>query len=341
MSMTTDHFREALLRKSNIESIDELGALERHWIDYALSTNERGSQLADTIEDVRGSLAGLKWMDIGAGYGGLAVAAASRGAHVLAIELDPRLADLARENFRDHPTLDLELCVADITAVETQLERNVWDVVTLDNVIEHVRRPQQVFQRLTEFLSPTGIAYISAPNGRSFRQVMSDCHYQKFGVSLLDPVRGARYITLSEPHLEYDVSWLHRRGVYEALPSMFGLECQLINGADNEQSIRAELLVQIAELRAAFEEAQRESIPNEVLEDVSYLVTELIEDCEAAMRLADSIDPIRRARLYQELKREYLDEIWYFIIGWSTQPPRPTGLRPLAVKVSRRIKKLL
>src|SRR5690606_18008422 len=93
-------------------------------------------------------------------------------------------------------------------------ETPTWDVITLDNVIEHVPSPMQTFQRLSELLAPDGIVFIAAPNGRSFPQIRSDGHFQLFGISLLDPPRGTDYLAAAMPGTVYDVSWLHRRSVY-------------------------------------------------------------------------------------------------------------------------------
>lgn len=331
---------QALLKDAGRTSFDELTGIHRHWIDYALSTNERGQHMLDGVEAVRGSVNGLRWLDIGAGYGGLAIAAGRRGASVLAIEIDPRLGKFAAENIRDHPGLDIDLRVADALGGGAGIEPGVWDVVTLDNVIEHVHRPQQVFLRLTEFLSPQGIAYIAAPNGRSLRQVMADCHYQRFGISLLDPARGARYMAAVDSDVEYDVTWMHRRGIYASMAAMFGLDCRLVNGSSRTETIRANLLSQVDEVDAALNGAEGDLVPEEVADEVRYHVEELLDDCRAAIRLAESLNGRQQTDLYQELKREYLDEIWYLVIARPGQQTIRSSPRIAVAKAARKLKRL-
>jgi cyclopropane fatty-acyl-phospholipid synthase-like methyltransferase len=75
------------------------------WLNYALSTNQRGQYVVDKLLSFTFSLKGKKLLDIGSGYGGTCIAAAQAGAHSTGIEIDSRLLELSDFNRQDHPNL--------------------------------------------------------------------------------------------------------------------------------------------------------------------------------------------------------------------------------------------
>lgn len=317
--------------------------IQQHWLDYALSTNERGATIVKRVESFFGDLDGTRWLDIGSGYGGLAISAGRRGARTTGIDRDPKLVALAKENLADQGELPVEFVVADIHDRPALAGYPVWDVITLDNVIEHVKSPMQTFQRLSEILSPDGIVFIAAPNGRSLSQIRSDGHFQLFGISLLDPQRGSDYLAAAMPGTVYDVSWLHRRAVYQGLASMFGLEAVWTNVRLTPGEAERELDDGLRSLRDDFA-SLLEGVPEPVRPDVRYLVAEILEDCQSALEYSRRLDRAGRVALLGELQREYLDEVWYIGLrrmGSAASLPKPrgalTGMLASQVRRARRL----
>jgi SAM-dependent methyltransferase len=51
------------------------------------------------------------------------------------------------------------------------------DIITCNDVIEHVQDTSALLQSIRRLLAPTGLAYFEIPNGRYARAVLSDGHY--------------------------------------------------------------------------------------------------------------------------------------------------------------------
>lgn len=341
MGAIVNRFRTAMLHQFGLDEGQELTPLQEHWIDYALTTNKRGAQLVDSVESFFGSLDGKTWLDVGSGYGGLAIAAARRGAIATGIEYDPRLISIAEENLADQGSLEVGFVTGDIHDPGSLPEGQTWDVITLDNVIEHVRSPFQVYQRLASLLSPDGVVYIVAPNGRSLDQIRSDGHYQLFGISLLSPPRGAEYLREALPGIVYDVTWLHRRSEYEAMARTVGLESHLVNGGFTTGETVKALKSKSRALRADLE-GLLGGVPDGAREEVRFLVAEVLEDCEAALAHAERLDSADRKRFLAEVQREFVDEVFLFVLRHpGSRAPLPTPRHVMWGYLGRRSRHIL
>jgi 2-polyprenyl-3-methyl-5-hydroxy-6-metoxy-1,4-benzoquinol methylase len=154
--------------------------------EYILATNERGRHVIDQMEThFVGPMAGKRILDIGSGHGGAAVAASLRGATVVCIEHSEGERMMADLNFRDH-NLDIGQHTTDATNHAEMAALGRFDLVLCDNVIEHVDDAQSLIFNIGQVLTPTGVAYVTAPNAFSLAQVTLDCHNREFGLSLLD-----------------------------------------------------------------------------------------------------------------------------------------------------------
>ena len=154
--------------------------------EYILATNDRGRHVIDQMEThFVGPMAGKRILDIGSGHGGAAVAASLRGAEVVCIEHSEGERMMAELNFRDH-NLHISQHTTDATDHAEMAALGRFDLVICDNVIEHVDDAQSLVFNIGKVLTPTGVAYVTAPNAFSLGQVTIECHNREFGLSLLD-----------------------------------------------------------------------------------------------------------------------------------------------------------
>jgi 2-polyprenyl-3-methyl-5-hydroxy-6-metoxy-1,4-benzoquinol methylase len=98
-------------------------------------------------------------LDIGAGEGFFAAELAANGNRVTGI--DNRLSPVETARFERYFTADLE---AGIGQVIRQLEGQRFDRVLLLDVLEHLRRPEQILRQAHEVLKRQGLLIVSLPN---------------------------------------------------------------------------------------------------------------------------------------------------------------------------------
>jgi glycosyltransferase involved in cell wall biosynthesis/2-polyprenyl-3-methyl-5-hydroxy-6-metoxy-1,4-benzoquinol methylase len=101
---------------------------------------------------------GSKVLDVGCGPGVVACALAKRGCSVWGVDADAAAADLARPHCERVIVADLESF--DFAAAFAER----FDAVLLLDVLEHLRNPGEVLQRLAAVLSPDGRLIASIPN---------------------------------------------------------------------------------------------------------------------------------------------------------------------------------
>jgi SAM-dependent methyltransferase len=100
-------------------------------------------------------------IDIGCGYGHGVVELAKRCAHVVGVEPNQALAAEARANLKrlNLPNADVrQQTAADITDAGT------YDLVILDNVLEHIEDQPGAMAQISRCLRPGGLAFILVPN---------------------------------------------------------------------------------------------------------------------------------------------------------------------------------
>jgi SAM-dependent methyltransferase len=103
----------------------------------------------------------LRVLDLGSGYGGMTLELARRCQHVVGIE--PCLERVAAAERLQHQQ---GIANAEFRAHGAELLEDVgrYDLVILDNVLEHLPQQGETLRRATEALAPGGVLYILVPN---------------------------------------------------------------------------------------------------------------------------------------------------------------------------------
>jgi SAM-dependent methyltransferase len=225
-------------------SVEELLALPQPdvtWVDYALSTNQRGRDLCARILRLpQLTRQPKRYLDVGCGFGGLLAAFAERGCEVHGIDVDPERVQLARANCRDHGRTDAEdvIRVGDILDDAFVSGIGQFDVITMVDVIEHVLDVPRTLSNVVGLLNPGGLVLLEIPNRHSLRFVARDGHFSLFGITLLEREAAIRYhgTMFSFP---YDVGDYFELGEYrrrfESLGCAFSLVEAVPAGADRSQ----------------------------------------------------------------------------------------------------------
>lgn len=162
------------------------------YADFALSANDRGRKVADTIEKCT-KISGKRFLDVGCAYGGFLVAFAEHGANeVIGIDVDEQLLKLAEANFLDN-NLNPLYYNADILDENLAEQLGKFDIITCNDVIEHVEDPIHAIFNISNLLREGGILYMEIPNGCFAGFLKEDGHFRLPGITLLSRSKAEKY----------------------------------------------------------------------------------------------------------------------------------------------------
>jgi SAM-dependent methyltransferase len=161
------------------------------WIDFALNANDRGQAAVKELTQYT-EIFGKKFLDVGCAYGGFLVAFARSGAkHVTGLDINPALLRLASANLEDH---NVSAALHEQNLLDPQvLELGTFDIITCNDVIEHVENPALALSHLSSLLGEGGVLYMEIPNHYFAGFLKEDGHYKLPGITLLPRQRAAEY----------------------------------------------------------------------------------------------------------------------------------------------------
>lgn len=142
--------------------IDPVRALERdnnHLLDYRWQRMEETIQLIDHFDPLNPKE--LKVLDFGMGWGSLLHMFKSFGVEVYGLELsEARIKEGLKKG---------------ITVLKPEeLELHDFDIIVLNDVLEHLTDPLEVLKSLVERLKPNGVMKLSVPNQDVFKKALNE-----------------------------------------------------------------------------------------------------------------------------------------------------------------------
>lgn len=159
------------------------------WRERRMNQEHYQDERLALLTQIAGPLGGMRLLDLGAGMGGFVVAAALRGAQVMACEYNPaycRIIELRAARY------GLRLPVVNAAGEALPLPDAAFDAVTAWDVLEHVRDPRAVLSEMRRVLRLGGRALITAINRRAW----VDPHYHMWGVNWLPRPMAEAIITV-------------------------------------------------------------------------------------------------------------------------------------------------
>lgn len=148
------------------------------WRERRINQEHYQHERLTILERYTESLDGLRLLDLGAGMGGFAVAAALRGAHVVAGEYNRAYCDIIALRAERH---NLRLPVFTMVGESLPLPNSSFDCVVCWDVIEHVQSPPRVLSEISRVLKDEGCAIVTVINRRAW----VDPHYHMRGINWL------------------------------------------------------------------------------------------------------------------------------------------------------------
>ncbi len=205
-------------------------------LEYAFSTNVRARALARQLGEWGVALdAGGKrksYLDIGSAYCGFLIAFGERGYDVTGVELDERFLRLGKLN------LEAQGCRADVRQGDFLSEdvlpgERQFDLITCNDVIEHVADPEACLRKICRLLKPGGAAYVASPNKLSLPNVRSEVHSHRFGMALLDYFRAYQAFTMYTGTTDYEVSDYYEPEWYVHTARAAGAQAEIVYDASS------------------------------------------------------------------------------------------------------------
>jgi SAM-dependent methyltransferase len=153
------------------------------WKNLYVSEYARGFYVMDTLRAYAGfQPGGARVLDIGCGDAGVLIACAEAGAVATGLELDDASLDRGRLRAREHGvTVDLRSGLAEALPFPDAS----FDLVILDNVLEHVGDRERTVDEIRRVLAPGGLLYLVVPKPYALYSLWNDPHYDLAGLVLL------------------------------------------------------------------------------------------------------------------------------------------------------------
>jgi SAM-dependent methyltransferase len=196
-----------------------------------MSSVERAAEAVRVISSRR-TVRGIRFLDVGSAWGGFPIAFAQAGAHeAVGIERHGDLLELSQALLRDMPCA-ARMIHGDIMDPIVLAKLGTFDVITCNDVIEHVTDPWTLLRHLARALRPDGLLYVSVPNSRALTHIVADPHYSVFGLCLLRMKDAERYYDQLGFTASYDVTEFYRLPEYLQGLKSEGLQPELVDEVD-------------------------------------------------------------------------------------------------------------
>lgn len=225
-----------------------LAPLSRSYVDFAMTCVHRARDAAAQI------LCGLapaqgespkRYLDVGCGYGGFVREFASRGFDSVGVELQAHLAAFSRANCAD--LSNARILHGDLLQLGNDSSLGEFDLITCNDVIEHVQDATEAIRGIASLLKPGGVFFLEIPNRSCIDSVRGDGHYQQFGSVLVERHAAAALIhqmtgtddylqemgemydlafyraSLEEVGLKVEVRQVHKTGTLDDVPAKIAL----------------------------------------------------------------------------------------------------------------------
>jgi SAM-dependent methyltransferase len=191
---------------------DPIGASHRH---YMRTDIERGRESVKQLRPWT-SIQGKRVLDVGCGYGGMLLAMADAGAaSISGVEVDDARLHWAKVR-TDSIGFPADLRQADICVEDGLKSFGPFDVILMQDVMEHVPDPSIAIRNISRLLSPGGVVYVQVGNKYSADQLLHDHHCQLPGLTVLSREQAVEYFQtrLGKPADHYAVGYWREEKFY-------------------------------------------------------------------------------------------------------------------------------
>jgi SAM-dependent methyltransferase len=200
------------------------GINSKAWRSYANREIQRGRAIARQMRK-HIPLHGRRMLDVGCGYGGTLVCFAEQGCKVVGIEIDAERARVGRKRLADLG-IQADYRVDDICSAGVKERIGTFDIIVVQDVLEHVMDPGKTISALSALLRRGGVIYVVVGNKYSPDQLMADHHYAQAGMTILARPQAIEYfrVATGSPADHYGVGYWRTEAYYRRMFSRSGVQ---------------------------------------------------------------------------------------------------------------------
>jgi len=185
-------YNDFLIEFAKAQKVGSLEELLTHYAkrySFQINSRERAKQTIAMLQEKLGlDWQGKRVLDVGCAYAAFTIELAKLGAKVVGIDINKKWLDLGKTNAINEVDVPLLLCDASSRkAIEQLHEYGPFDVVLVNDVLEHIYDTAGLLFNLTKLMRTGGILFFKVPNGQATRHVLLEGHKRVFGISLLPP----------------------------------------------------------------------------------------------------------------------------------------------------------
>lgn len=187
--MTYNDFLIEFSKAQKVGSVEELLTHNAKRYSFQINSRERAKETITLLQDKLGiSWQGKRVLDVGCAYAAFGIELAKIGAEVVGIDINKKWLNLGKVNALNEVDVSLLLCDASSRKAIKQLsEYGPFDVVLINDVLEHIYDTAGLLFNLTKLMRKGGTLFFKVPNGQATRHVFLEGHKRVFGISLLPP----------------------------------------------------------------------------------------------------------------------------------------------------------
>ncbi|MFC1938462.1 methyltransferase domain-containing protein, partial [Chloroflexota bacterium] len=310
-------FEKLLMGRFNIRSFKEVtDPVVKMWLEFAASTVQRGEQVTKTLSNYT-EIKGKRCLDVGCAYGGFPLALERAGAtEAVGIDVDADLLALSDALREDHHA-GFKTYKKSILDRDDLMDLGTFDIITCNDVMEHVNNPEIALTNMVTILNPGGVIYFGIPNRFSASFVKSDGHFGMFGITLLPKHLADEYFSISFSRGGYND--IYYKGLNYYLNTLRGLgttNCEILNTVETDPAARLVAVKSIfAECRKIADGFAVDGKPDltETIARRIRRIADLFDRQYARYVALKASDPQGARELGKRLILSFVEDFWYLI----------------------------
>lgn len=171
---------------------------------------------------------GKQHLDVGCAYGGFMVAFSEHGIETCGFDIYPQLLKLAQKKLTDFGRSLLTYLKDGTNQAEIEEYSGCFDIITCNDVIEHVSDVALMFKHISQMLTQEGVAFFVISNRDEAPFLISDGHYQLFGIAQFYHADAVEYFIANSPSTPYGIENYYRLHEYKELLEGVGLFMEIL-----------------------------------------------------------------------------------------------------------------